>query len=79
MRNVVLYTLMSLDGSVDEPGQHFGVERQGTPVPGCRLFPPGDEIRRLELISARPTPSGSVLLAYRVPSMPDESTGGRTS
>jgi hypothetical protein len=47
--------------------------------PGRRLFPRGDEIRRLELISATPTPSGSVLLAYRVPSMPDESTGGRTS
>jgi dihydrofolate reductase len=168
VRNVVLYTLMSLDGSVDEPGQYSCVERQATPVfdalmdeneseviaaqdavllgrrmydewsgywpsvhdhpfadfinrvtkyvvtstpltrqrdkseavegpvqdlvrdlkarpggdidfPGLRLFPRGDEIRRLELFSARPTPSGSVLLAYRVPSMPDESTGGRTS
>jgi dihydrofolate reductase len=168
VRNVVLYTLMSLDGPVDEPGQYFSLERQGTPVfdalmdeneseviaaqdavlpgrrrydewsgywpsvhdhpfgdfinrvtkyvvtstpltrqrdkseavegpvqdfvrdlearpggdigsPGRRLFPRGDESRRLEVISATPTPSGSVLLAYCVPSMPDESTGGRTS
>jgi dihydrofolate reductase len=34
---------------------------------GRRLFPSTDEIRRLELLSAVPTPSGSVLLAYRVP------------
>jgi hypothetical protein len=32
VRNVVLYTLMSLDGSVDEPGQYSCVERQATPV-----------------------------------------------
>ena len=34
---------------------------------GRRLFASADDIRRLELLSARPTPSGSVLLAYRVP------------
>jgi dihydrofolate reductase len=33
---------------------------------GRRLFPSTD-VRRLELLSATPTPSGSVLLAYRVP------------
>jgi hypothetical protein len=31
------------------------------------LFARADDIRRLELLSATPTPSGSVLLAYRVP------------
>jgi dihydrofolate reductase len=36
--------------------------------PGRRLFAAADDIRRLELLSAVPTPSGSVLLAYRVPS-----------
>jgi dihydrofolate reductase len=35
--------------------------------PGRRLFASADAIRRLELLSAIPTPSGSVLLAYRVP------------
>jgi dihydrofolate reductase len=35
--------------------------------PGRRLFARADDIRRLELLSATPTPSGSVLLAYRVP------------
>lgn len=35
--------------------------------PGRRLFAGADGIRRLELLSALPTPSGSVLLAYRVP------------
>jgi len=35
--------------------------------PGRRLFASADDIRRLELLSATPTPSGSVLLAYRVP------------
>jgi dihydrofolate reductase len=35
--------------------------------PGRRLFAGADDIRRLELLSAIPTPSGSVLLAYRVP------------
>jgi hypothetical protein len=34
---------------------------------GRRLFASADDVRRLELLSARPTPSGSVLLAYRVP------------
>lgn len=34
---------------------------------GRRLFASADDIRRLELLSALPTPSGSVLLAYRVP------------
>jgi dihydrofolate reductase len=33
--------------------------------PGRRLFASADDVRRLELLSARPTPSGSVLLAYR--------------
>lgn len=33
--------------------------------PGRRLFASADDVRRLELRSARPTPSGSVLLAYR--------------
>jgi dihydrofolate reductase len=32
---------------------------------GRRLFPSTDAVRRLELISATPTPSGSILLAYR--------------
>jgi dihydrofolate reductase len=35
--------------------------------PGRRLFASADDVRRLELLSAVPTPSGSVLLAYRVP------------
>ena len=34
---------------------------------GRRLFANVGEVRRLELLSATPTPSGSVLLAYRVP------------
>ncbi len=34
---------------------------------GRRLFASTREVRRLELLSATPTPSGSVLLAYRVP------------
>ncbi len=33
---------------------------------GRRLFSSSDDIRRLDLLSAAPTPSGSVLLAYRV-------------
>jgi hypothetical protein len=35
--------------------------------PGRRLFGSVGQDRRLELLSASPTPSGSVLLAYRVP------------
>lgn len=35
--------------------------------PGRRLFRSTDDIRQLELLRATPTPSGSVLLAYRVP------------
>lgn len=34
---------------------------------GRRLFANTDDLHRLELLSATPTPSGSVLLAYRVP------------
>jgi dihydrofolate reductase len=34
--------------------------------PGRRLFASTEDIRRLELLSATPTPSGSVLLAYRL-------------
>jgi dihydrofolate reductase len=34
---------------------------------GRRLFAGTRDVRRLELLSATPTPSGSVLLAYRVP------------
>lgn len=34
--------------------------------PGRRVFAGAQDARRLELLSARPTPSGSVLLAYRV-------------
>jgi dihydrofolate reductase len=34
---------------------------------GRRLFASSDNVRRLELLSATPTPSGSVLLAYRMP------------
>jgi dihydrofolate reductase len=33
--------------------------------PGRRLLASVDDVRRLELLSARPTPSGGVLLAYR--------------
>lgn len=33
---------------------------------GRRLFPGADEIRRLELLRAIPTPSGSVILSYRM-------------
>jgi dihydrofolate reductase len=33
---------------------------------GRRLFANPDDVHRLELLSAKPTPSGSVLLAYRV-------------
>lgn len=51
-------------GLVDElrlvVGPAFGFQ-------GRRLFASADDIRRLELLSAIPTPSGSVLLAYRVP------------
>lgn len=36
-------------------------------IPGRRLFASIEDIRRLELLSAVPTPSGSVLLAYRLP------------
>lgn len=35
---------------------------------GRRLFPSADDVRRLELLSATPTTSGSVMLAYRLPS-----------
>ncbi len=43
MRKVVLYTLMSLDGAVDDPGRYF-------PETADRLGPPGfdDELIRLE-------------------------------
>jgi dihydrofolate reductase len=34
---------------------------------GRRLFEKVDDVRRLELLSARATPSGSLLLAYRIP------------
>jgi hypothetical protein len=34
--------------------------------PGRRLFDGTLDLRRLELLSAVPTPSGSLLLAYRV-------------
>jgi dihydrofolate reductase len=34
---------------------------------GRRLFANVDQVRRLRLVSTTPTPSGSVLLAYRVP------------
>jgi dihydrofolate reductase len=34
---------------------------------GRRLFDPVDGVRRLELVDATPTPSGSLLLAYRMP------------
>jgi dihydrofolate reductase len=37
-------------------------------LPGRRLFESIDDLRRLELRSAASTPSGSVLLAYRLPS-----------
>ena len=51
------------EGLVDElqlvVGPSFGFS-------GRTLFP-GNEVRRLELVSAQPTSSGSVLLAYRVP------------
>lgn len=39
------------------------------PAVGCsgrRLFPVVDEVRRLDLMSATPTPSGSLLLGYRM-------------
>ena len=35
---------------------------------GRRLFPDADAFRRLDLIRATPTPSGALLLAYRMPS-----------
>lgn len=34
---------------------------------GRRLFAASDDVRRFELLSATPTPTGSVLLAYRRP------------
>lgn len=50
-------------GLVDElevvVGPSFG-------FPGRRLFPEVDAARQLELLSATPTPSGSLLLRYRV-------------
>jgi hypothetical protein len=36
-------------------------------LPGRRLFTYTKDVRRLELLSALPTPSGSVALAYRLP------------
>jgi dihydrofolate reductase len=36
-------------------------------LPGRRLFAGTEDIRRLELLSAVPTPNGSVLLVYRLP------------
>jgi dihydrofolate reductase len=36
-------------------------------LPGRRLFASSEDLRRLELLSTTPTPSGSVLLAYRLP------------
>lgn len=42
---------------------------------GRRLFPSRDAIQRLELLSASHTPSGSLLLAYRVRAM-DGAEGG---
>jgi len=51
-------------GLVDElqlvVGPTFGCE-------GRRLFGSTDSLRRLELLAGRPTPSGSLLLSYRVP------------
>ena len=35
--------------------------------PGRRLFEGADTVRRFELVSAVPTPSGSLLLTYRAP------------
>lgn len=35
--------------------------------PGRRLFASAEDVQRLELLSATPTPSGSLLLAYRTP------------
>jgi dihydrofolate reductase len=40
-----------------------------------RLFADSDDIRRLELLSARPTPTGSLLVAYRLP-RPDSAVTG---
>ena len=37
-----------------------------TGQPGRRLFTSADQVRRLELLSAIPTPSSSLLLGYRV-------------
>jgi dihydrofolate reductase len=34
---------------------------------GRRLFPDADGLRRLDLVRATPTPSGALLLTYRVP------------
>lgn len=60
--SIALAQSLLRDGLVDELrlviGPSFGFS-------GRRLFPSDDDIRRLQLISAVPTPSGSVLLAYR--------------
>jgi dihydrofolate reductase len=50
-------------GLVDE--LHLAVGPVVDPV-GRRLFEHIDDIRRLELLSATPTPSGAVWLAYRL-------------
>lgn len=52
------------------------------PAIGCtgrRLFAGSDEPRRLALLSATPSPSGSVLLAYRIPRRTERSSSGATS
>ena len=61
--SISLATSLLAAGLVDELQLVVG------PTIGCtgrRLFPEADHIRRLELLSATPTPSSSLLLAYRV-------------
>jgi dihydrofolate reductase len=40
--------------------------------PGRRLFPDTDAARRLDLVSATPTPTGTLLLTYRLPHPPPD-------
>ena len=62
--SITLARSMLAKGLVDE------LQLVVAPLVGCtgrRLFPDTDDPRRLQLMSATPTPSSGVLLAYRLP------------
>ncbi|TPG18167.1 dihydrofolate reductase family protein [Pedococcus bigeumensis] len=62
--SIQLAQSMLADGLIDELQLVVGPT---TGFTGRRLFTSSDQIRRLDLVSARPTPSGALLLTYRVP------------